>query len=222
MRQLFLLIAVFFMTALFGQTKQEKQLSNFVPKGFVIFERISGDLNKDGVADCVLIIKGTDKSKIIKDQNSEVLDRNRRGIVILFNRNNHYELASKNYDCFSSENEDGGVYFAPELSIDINKGNLLIHYGHVRYGYRSYSFRFQNSDFELIGFDSSDDSGPIVNRETSVNFLTKKKRIKENINQNAAEEGDEVFKDTWEKIQVDKLVKLSEIKNFDELNFDNN
>jgi len=222
MRQLFLLIAVFFTIALFGQTKQEKELSNIVPKGFIISERINGDLNKDGAADCVLIIKGTDKTKIIKDENSEKVDLNRRGIIILLNKNNHYELATKNYDCFSSANEDGGVYFAPELSIDINKGNLLIHFGHGRYGYRSYSFRFQNSDFELIGFDSSDDSGPIVNRETSVNFLTKKKRIKENINQNAAEEGDEVFKDTWEKIQVDKLVKLSEIKNFDELDFDNN
>jgi len=219
MRQLFLLIAVFFTIALFGQTKQEKELSNIVPKGFIISERINGDLNKDGAADCVLIIKGTDKTKIIKDENSEKVDLNRRGIIILLNKNNHYELATKNYDCFSSANEDGGVYFAPELSIDINKGNLLIHFGHGRYGYRSYSFRFQNSDFELIGYDSSDDSGPIVNREMSVNFLTKKKRIKENINQHAVEEGDEVFKDTWEKIQIVKLVKLSDIKDFDELDY---
>jgi len=219
MRQLFLLIAVFFTIALFGQTKQEKELSNIVPKGFIISERINGDLNKDGAADCVLIIKGTDKTKIIKDENSEKVDLNRRGIIILLNKNNHYELATKNYDCFSSANEDGGVYFAPELSIDINKGNLLIHFGHGRYGYRSYSFRFQNSDFELIGYDSSDDNGPIVNREMSVNFLTKKKRIKENINQHAVEEGDEVFKDTWEKIQIVKLVKLSDIKDFDELDY---
>jgi len=219
MRQLFLLIAVFFTIALFGQTKQEKELSNIVPKGFMISERINGDLNKDGAADCVLIIKGTDKTKIIKDENSEKVDLNRRGIIILLNKNNHYELATKNYDCFSSANEDGGVYFAPELSIDINKGNLLIHFGHGRYGYRSYSFRFQNSDFELIGYDSSDDNGPIVNREMSVNFLTKKKRIKENINQHAVEEGDEVFKDTWEKIQIVKLVKLSDIKDFDELDY---
>jgi hypothetical protein len=219
MRQQFLLIAVFFTTALFGQTKQERELSNFVPKGFMISERINGDLNKDGVVDCILIINGTDKRKIKKDENSEKVDLNRRGIIILLNKNNHYELATKNYDCFSSANEDGGVYFAPELSIDINKGNLLIHFGHGRYGYRSYSFRFQNSDFELIGYDSSDDNGPIVNRETSVNFLTKKKRIKENINQHAVEEGDEVFKDTWEKIQIVKLVKLSDIKDFDELDY---
>ena len=222
MRQLFLLIAVFFTTTLFGQTKQEKELSNFVPKGFVISERINGDLNKDGIADCVLIIQGTDKKKIITDENSEKVDRNRRGIIILFNKNHHYELATKNYDCFSSANEDGGVYFAPELSIDIIKGNLCIHYGHGRYGFFRYTFRFQDSDFKLIGYDSSDDSGPVVNRETSINFLSKKKQIKENTNQNATEEGDEIFKETWAKIQINKLVKLSDIKDFDKLDFDNN
>ena len=222
MRQLFLLIAVFFTTTLFGQTKQEKELSNFVPKGFVISEKINGDLNKDGIADCVLIIQGTDKKKIIKDENSEKVDRNRRGIIILFNKNNHYELATKNYDCFSSENEDGGVYFAPELSIDIVKGNLCIDYGHGRYGSCRYSFRFRDSDFELIGYNSSDNSGPVVNRETSINFLSKRKKTKENTNQNATEDGDEIFKETWAKIQVDKLVKLSEIKDFDKLDFDSN
>jgi hypothetical protein len=58
MRQVLLSIIVFFTTAIFGQTKQE--LSNFVPKGFVISEKITGDLNKDGLTDCVLLIKGTD------------------------------------------------------------------------------------------------------------------------------------------------------------------
>jgi len=218
MKKLLILLTIFFTTTLFGQAKQGKELSDFLPKGFVISETIHGDLNKDGIEDCVLIIKGTDKSKIIKDENGEETDRNRRGIVILFNKNNYYELAVKNGTCFSSENEDGGVYFAPELSIEIDKGKLNIRYEQGRYGYCKYSFRYQNSDFELIGYDSSDDSGPIVNRITSVNFLSKKKQIKENINQNA-EEGEEVYKETWEKIQVDKLVRLSEIKNFDELEY---
>ena len=53
---------------------------------------------------------------------------------MLFKVNEDYVLATKNYDCFSSENEDGGVYFAPELDISIEKGNLYVHYGHGRYG----------------------------------------------------------------------------------------
>jgi len=219
MRQLMLTVILFLTTAILGQTKQE--LTNFVPKGFVISEKITGDLNKDGLTDCVIIIKGTDKKKIIKDEDSEEVDLNRRGIIILLNKNNHYELTTKNYNCFSSANEDGGVYFAPELSIDIIKGNLSIHYGQGRYGFCRYTFRLHDSDFELIGYDSSDDSGPVVNREISINFLTKKKQIKENTNENATEEGEEVFKEAWEKVQIDKLIKLSDIKDFDKLDFNN-
>jgi hypothetical protein len=187
-----------------------------LPKGYVIFEKINGDLNKDGIEDCVLVIKGTDTSKVVTDEYRGKLDRNRRGIIVLFDKKDHYELAVKNYDCFSSENEDGGVYFPPELTIEIKKGNLFINYGHGRYGYWQYTFRHQNSDFELIGYDESSDRGPVVDSKTSINFLTKKKQRKVNTNENA-EGGDEAFKETWKSINVKRLIKLSEIKDFDEL-----
>lgn len=196
--------------------EQKKDPNNFLPKGFVVFEKIYGDLNKDGLEDIALLIKGTDKSKFIQDENKGPLDRNRRGIILLFNKGEYYELATKNYDCFSSENEEGGGYYAPELEMYVDKGNLCVQYEHGRYGYWKYTFRFQNSDFELIGYDQSDDSGPVVDRETSINFLTKKKHEKVNTNENA-EGGDEVFKETWKNINVNRLIKLSEIKNFDQL-----
>lgn len=199
----------------FGQISKKNKY-DFLPKGYVIYGETVGDLNKDGVADCVLIIKGTDKSQIIDDEYSGKVDRNRRGIIVLFKKNEHYELAVKNHGCFSSENEDGGVYFPPELSIEIRKSNLYIHYAHGRYGSWTYTFRFKNSDFELIGYDQNDNRGPVINSITSINFLSKMKQIKVNINENA-ESGDEVFKETWKKINIDKLTKLSEIKNFEEL-----
>ena len=195
---------------------EEKQNpTDFLPKGFVVFEKINGDLNKDGIEDCILIIKGTDRTQIITDEYLGQLDRNRRGIIVLFNKNDRYELAVKNYNCFSSENEDGGVYFAPELSVEIKKGNLFVHYGHGRYGGWQYNFRYQDSDFELIGYESIN-GGAVIDSETSINFLSKKKQEKVNTNENA-EGGDEVFKETWEKIKVNRLIKLSEIKDFDEL-----
>ena len=138
-------------TTVFGQVEQKLNPTDFLPKGYVVFEQINGDLNKDSIDDCVLIIKGTDTNKIVTDEYRGKLDRNRRGVIVLFNKNGLYELAIKNLDCFSSENEDGGVYFAPELSIEIKKGNLYFHYGHGRYGYWKYTFRFQKSDFK-IGF----------------------------------------------------------------------
>ena len=193
-----------------------KPITDFIPKGYKIFQEIKGDLNKDGLEDCVVIIKGTNKENVITDEYRGKLDRNRRGIIVLFKENNNYIEAVKNYDCFSSENEDGGVYFAPELDVSIEKGKLYVHYGHGRYGYWTYTFRFQNANLELIGYDSSDNYGPVVNSETSINFLTKKKVTKTNTNENA-ESGDEVFEETKENIKAARLIKLSEIKDFDEL-----
>ncbi|MBB4800957.1 hypothetical protein HNP37_000996 [Flavobacterium nitrogenifigens] len=196
----------------------KKDLGDFIPKNYVPFDTIKGDLNKDGKEDIILIIKGTDKNKVIQHEYRGELDRNRRGIIALLQKNNGYELAVKNYDCFSSENEEGGVYYAPELDFEIKNGNLYVNYAHGRYGYWNYTFRYQNSDFELIGFDSSSSNGPVVDSDLSINFLTRTKVVNENINENAENEG-EVFKKTVTKIRKNKLIKLSEIKDFDEFEF---
>ena len=50
--------------------------------------------------------------------------------------------------------------------------------------------------------------------------MTKKKLTKENTNENA-EGGDEIFKENWNDIEIDNLIKLSEIKDFDELDMYN-
>ena len=188
-----------------------------VPKGYTLFERIQGDLNGDGIEDHVLIIKGTEKENIVVNRFDEEVDRNRRGILVYLSDSETYFLATKNLSCFSSENEDGGVYFPPEFSISIENGKLYFHYGHGRYGYWKYTFRYQNADFELIGYDSSSNYGPIINRETSINFLTKRKLTRENVNQDTEDSGDEIFEETWEDIDIQKLYRLSEITAFDEL-----
>lgn len=205
-------------STVYGQDVQKQNPLDFVPSGYVLFEKVNGDLNKDGIEDWVLIIKGTDKNKIVSDENRGNSDRNRRGIIILLNKSNQYEMVAKNYDCFSSENEDGGVYYPPELSVNIKNGNLYIHYAHGRYGYWQYTFRYQNSNFELIGYDQSNSYGPIINSEVSINFSTRKKQTKENTNTNADQEsGEEIFKTSLVNIKVDKLINLSKIKDFDEL-----
>ncbi|WP_327018013.1 hypothetical protein [Croceibacter atlanticus] len=215
-----LLILPFFLLTILSCKAQDKEPSDFIPKGYTEFKKYSGDLNKDGLEDYVLIIKKTDSANVVMNRFDKKVDRNRRGIIVLFKNANGYELADKNLECFSSENEDGGVYFAPELWIEIKDNKLYIHYGHGRYGYWKYTFRFQKSNFELIGYDSSSNRGPVTNRETSINFLTKKKLTKENTNENA-EGGDEIFKENWNDIEIDNLIKLSEIKDFDELDMYN-
>lgn len=199
-----------------GCQAQHRAPSDFILSDFKEFETIYGDLNKDGLEDCVLIIKKVDTTQIVVNQYDKKVDRNRRGIIVLFKNENGYQLADQNLDCFSSENEDGGIYFPPDLWINIKDNKLHVHYGHGRYGYWDYTFRFQNANFKLIGYDSSSNRGPVTLRETSINFLTKKKLIKVNTNEDS-EGGDEIFEETWSDIEIDHLIQLSQIKDFDAL-----
>ena len=113
----------------------QQQIMGFIPKGYKLFEKVYGDLNKDGLMDCVLIIKATRKDSFVKDRDGHKVDRNRRGIIILFTHGNGYKLALKNESCFSSENEDGGCYDPPELNVSIKDSKLYLHYNYGRYGF---------------------------------------------------------------------------------------
>ncbi len=197
--------------------KDHKNPERFVPEEYIITEKNFGDLNNDGQADCVLIVKGTDKNNFVINRFDEKVDRNRRGIIILFKQQEGYQLAVENYECFLSEHEDGGVYFPPELWVGVEKGNLAIHYAHGRYGFWKYKFRYQDMSFALIGYDASSNRGPIINSETSINFLAKRKLIRENTNDDADGSGNEIFKETWKDIKIDELLELSKIKDFEEL-----
>ena len=198
--------------------------SDFLPEGFKIFQEIYGDLNADGSKDCILIIKGTDKKNIVTDESLGELNYNRRGIIILFNKEEQYELALKNYSCLSSEMDEEDRYLAspntPYLGVSIAKGNLYFHYDNGKYGDWKYTFKYRNSDFELIGYDMSNRDWHIVQDEISINFLSKKKLKRVNVNyEKRHEEGFEeaVFKETWENIKIEKPIKLSEIKDIDDI-----
>lgn len=59
-------------------TNSLEKPEEFVPDNFSLFDKIHGDLNKDGKDDCVLIVKSKDKSQIVFDESNEPIDRNRR------------------------------------------------------------------------------------------------------------------------------------------------
>jgi hypothetical protein len=189
--------------------------SRLVPDGFHVLDTIRGDLNHDGQADVVLIVKSSDPAKVVTDDRGQRVDRNRRGLVIAFRDHNGYRLALKNPTLFSSENEDGGAYFPPELSVSVERGLLVLHYSHGRYGYWWYKFRYQQGQFVLIGYDRSEDRGPVVETFTSINLPTGKKLKKINMN-SGAEAGDERFVEQWSQIVAPKPILLAEIADIDD------
>lgn len=202
-----------------AQTELKTNPLEFIPEGYDLFSRCEGDLNKDGKPDVVLMIKGTEKSKWVDDEYRGRLDRNRRGLVILFKRDGGYELIAENDECFSSENEDGGMYYAPELSLDINKNCLLIKYAHGRFGNWQYTFGYHNNDFELIGYYHNRCIRYATYYNLDINFHTCIRVYEENLKV-YDKDGKEEFKVTKTKIKRRKLINLSEIADFDKLNKD--
>ena len=202
--------------------REQQDVKDRVPDGYTIFEQITGDLNKDGIDDLVFILKGTRSDMVVYD---DVLDgrfdRNKRGVMVFLRENHGWRLVVQNLDCFLSENENGGVYFAPELSVYIQNGNLYFHYFHGRYGDWKYTFRVNDleNDLELIGYDSTENRGPIILKDTSINFLTKKRLDRVNVDDNPDPEDTFVFEEYWSDVPQSSLLLLSEIEDFEVLFF---
>ncbi|GBU22125.1 hypothetical protein R80B4_02030 [Fibrobacteres bacterium R8-0-B4] len=213
-----------------SQNPASANLTKLIPVGYRLFEEIRGDLNGDGVDDLAIIIKATDKKNIVyKDTRGENVDYNDRGIMVFFKNGNAYRLAFENRKCFSSEEEDGGSdYFAPMLGVTIKKGNLYIKYDHLRYGWWQYTFRYRNSEFELIGYDNSSGVAGAIDQENSINFLTKKQLVKvcaagiskicchTSLEYDADAGCNNVFNESWNNIAVKEPVLLRKIESFDE------
>ncbi len=211
---LVMILAVFLSARAFADSPAP--WSGLVPKGFRVVETIRGDLNRDGRDDVVLLVKASDPDEVVTNGRGERVDRNRRGLVIAFRDRDRdgYQLVLKNPTLLSSENEEGGVYFPPELSVGVEKGALVLHYSHGRYGYWQYKFRYQQGQFVLIGYDRSEHRGPVIESVTSINFSTGKKLNKVNTNR-GAQGGEERFVEQWSRIVVPKPIDLADISDLD-------
>ncbi|MDR2582768.1 MAG: hypothetical protein LBC75_04735 [Fibromonadaceae bacterium] len=164
-----------------------------IPAGYKLTEKVCGDLNGDGEDDCVLTIEQT------KNKDSA-------GFMIFFKDGSDYKLVLENKPCFYME------FSGPTLSI--KKGNLYFSVESSgtcsRYAY-THTFKYRNSEFELIGYDTIEDECGDWDEnhvrvggsssKTSTNFLTKKKQSILN------------GKETWSKITVQDPILLRKIAN---------
>jgi hypothetical protein len=190
-----------------------KNAADLVPTGYKIEQEARGDLNKDGLDDYVFII-------------SEKRDKSRRGIVIAFNKSEHYETALENRNIFSYDKDlvvgtHGPDYFEAAVKkgvLDIKMGTW--HYG--CHGEEHYKFMYRNNDFVLIGYDSevicpvdiNDDVVYVRRGTTSIIFLSKKMCEKTNIADEKSDE--ERFEEEWKDIIIKEPIILRTI---DDLSF---
>ena len=217
MRKTAIIMAVALLAA--GAQARDSKLANLVPAGYTITEEIKGDLNKDSLEDYVLIIKGKKEDEWCREGGK---DCNLRGIIVVFNKGGRYELALENRDCFQSVDTEPGGYSAPELSVSIKRGNLYIKYDHIRYGYWYYTFRYQNSDFELIGFDNILGVTGRLDKIVSINFQAKKMLTKIPVADILVDDfadgtaRNAKFDETWENFTPTEPIKLRKIADFRE------
>ncbi|GHT24452.1 hypothetical protein AGMMS4957_17490 [Bacteroidia bacterium] len=207
-----------------SEIEEDVELEDLVSSGETILKTIAGDLNDDGKDDYVIFTKQTDEEAFVSDEHYGELDCNRRGIVIAFKEGEDYNTVLAIPDCFPPPHEVG-VSFETEVSISIKKGNLLIEYDLADRGrWYQYTFCYRNSDFELIDYEQTIAKGDVTKSIININFLTKERKTLINTNSDTAW-GSEEFKETWQDIEMKdrfvkltELVKLTDIKNFDDFN----
>ncbi|WP_321786099.1 hypothetical protein [Burkholderia pyrrocinia] len=159
----------------------------FVPKGWALELQDKGDLNGDGRDDLVLVLRDTDPANVISHDGmcESPFNTNPRILVVAFARpDGQYALTLRNQtlipkresSCLDDPLENGGV--------GISRGTLRVTLGRFasagswEMGSTTYTFRWQDRNFVLIGYD---DSSVMRNtgetRMLSVNYSTGKAKM---------------------------------------------
>jgi hypothetical protein len=164
-------------------------IEDFIPEGWKTILHESGDLNKDGIDDHVIVIEDTDSKNLIMNDKlgQDTLNINPRNLLVFFKeKKGGYTLIAKNDISFvPPENNAESTCLADPLltegGMGIQKGLLTIHYqywlscGSWYVNNASYTFRYQNSKMELIGFDHSEFHRASGEESSlSINFSTRK------------------------------------------------
>jgi len=139
MKKLISIILFFFGFITFAQR-------NYIPKGYKIIEEKKGDLDNDGINEKVIVFETSDSTdfgyireiQILKKSNTEWIEWKKSRNAIL-------------------KSQDGGMMGDPYGDIEIKNGILIINQNggsSWKWGYTD-KYRFQNNEFELIGYTSN-------------------------------------------------------------------
>lgn len=191
--------------------------TSFVSENDKIVQTINADLNGDKKPDIIFLTQQNYEWLYRKDEDGNNVNLNRRGIIVALNHGNTYELIVNNPSCFYSDNEYGGNYFAPELDLQVENQQLFIHFSHGRYGYWHYKLALQKKKMIMVEYFNNYSRGPVIQEETIINFLSKTKIIDDNINKDTENDEDIKLVRSTSKININKLINLSQIEMFEEL-----
>lgn len=187
---------------------QGASIDDIVPAGW-LHEEVSGDLNKDGITDLVVVATPDYAENMQTRDDGYVFNFNQPILAIYFGTAQGQFQQWKQYDNVIPADEDEFCRHEANLEIT-SRGALHItmqlwcsmgSYGTTT---NSYTYRYQNGDFYLIGTDSEEMSRNTG--ETTVvseNYLTWKRQVTQS---NAFNE--EPATEKWSRLKKKPLEKL--------------
>lgn len=165
----------------------------FVPKGWKLETRQSGDLNGDGLPDLALALKQQDPKNILPNEGGmcrETVDTNPRMLAVaLAQRTGGYRLVMENHtlvprydsacadDWFDPEGQSGGGLTLVRGTVRVRLGRFM-NAGGWGMGSNEFAFGWRDNGLRLIGFDYVSilrNTGEM--EKLSINYLTRRVQI---------------------------------------------
>ncbi len=157
----------------------------FVPPRWKLYDKVTGDLDGNGLTDSVLVVQKNDPAKMMSNPDRlgmDYYDANARTVLVLLQKNaGEYHLVAT--DSAIIPDHDSPTISDPYEFMSIDKGSLHLHIlsfanaGSWSTSSHRFQFRWDGDAMELIGFERSyvhRASGEM--RQTSVNYLTKRRK----------------------------------------------
>lgn len=193
--------------------EQGASLETLVPQGWEHNEA-TGDLNKDGLQDLVIIATPNHKDNILVRDDGYEINMNTPQLAIYFGKQGgSFKLFKKYPELIPARDE----FCIVETTLEVtDRGalrlgvSMFMTAGSADTGGPTYTFRFQNGDFYLIGKDEmefSRYSGKAT--ETSENYLTWKRQQK---NFNMFKDNDDEVTEKWTRLKRRPLQRLGDFE----------
>ena len=190
--------------------KQGRGVEDLVPKGWEHTEA-TGDLNKDGISDLVVVATPDFKENTKTRDDGYVYNFNQPLLAVYFGTAEGKMQLWRQYDQVIPARQDEYVSIDASLTVT-EKGVLRISLetfssmGGWGTENSNFSYRYQDGDFYLIGKEYHNMSRNTGDMETtSENYLTWRRQV---VTENAFEDSNVPRKETWTKLPKKLMEKL--------------